>query len=44
MLLIMEMFDYPFGIVSEELGTQDWKGRKGTSSHIPSNCSPRAAM
>lgn len=39
----MEMFDCPFGIVSEELGTQDWKGRKGTSSHIPSNRSPRAA-
>lgn len=39
----MEMFDCPCGIISEESGTQDWKGRKGSSSHIPSNRSPRAA-
>lgn len=43
MLLIMEMFDCPFGILSEQLGTPDWKGRKGSSSHIPGNRSPRAA-
>lgn len=39
----MEMSDCPFGFISEELGTEDWKGRKGSSSHIPGNHSPRAA-